>query len=167
MVAKYKSNLSVLYPKFTGWSINPAQFLIFIILLAALMNSYLFVMNPNMGADALYYHSAFHSVISGRELANDYGDDWSPGYGLLTYLFYLIIGDIEYSSMLVSSFAYILMIPTTFFAVDYMFGKRSALLATLLITFWPILISFSYVSLSDCVYAFFILFSFALYFSFR
>ena len=163
MVSKRNSNLSVLYTKLDGWSIKPAQFLIIIVLLAALMNGYLFINNPNMGSDALYYHSAFHNVITGKGLTNYYWDDWAPGYGLLSYLFFLLIRDIELSGMLVSAFAYLLMIPTVYFNVNFLFGKRSALLASFLITFWPTFISYSYISLTDCVFTFFLFICFSLY----
>ena len=163
MVNKSNSHLSVLYSKFEGWSIKPAQFLIPLLMIAALMNGYLFVRNPNMGADALYYHSAFHNVVTGKELTNYYQDDWAPGYGLLSYLFFLLIRDIELSGMLVSAFAYLLMIPTVYFTVNFLFGKRSALLASFLITFWPTLISYSYINLTDCVFTFTLFVGFSLY----
>ena len=163
MVNKSNSHLSVLYSKFEGWSIKPAQFLIPLLMLATLMNGYLFVKNPNIGSDALYYRSAFHNVITGKGLTNYYRDDWAPGYGLLSYLFFLLFRDIELSGMLVSALAYLLMIPTAFFTVNFLFGTRSAYLASFLITFWPTLISYSYVSLTDTVFTFFLFVGFTLF----
>jgi len=147
------------------WAITPAWFLIPLMFVAALMNGYLMIKNPNIGGDALQYHSVFHNFIAGKGWTN-YDGVWLPveaGYGLLSYLFFLVIKDIEYSGMLVSSVSYLAMIPTTYLAVKYLFGKRSALLASFLIAFWPTLLSYSYINLTDSVFTFLLLLGFLLY----
>ena len=41
-------------------------YLAVLFLAAALMNGFLMLRNPNMGADALKFHSAFHSLVGGK-----------------------------------------------------------------------------------------------------
>lgn len=165
MPSKKQSKRLARTPIASDWTITPTRFLIPLMLVAALMNGYLMIKNPNIGGDALLYHSVFHNFIAGKGWTN-YAGVWMPveaGYGLLSYLFFLVIKNIEYSGMLVSSVSYLAMIPTTYFAVNYLFGKRSALLASFLIAFWPTLLSHSYINLTDCVFAFLLLLGFLLY----
>lgn len=153
--------------RFSNWTIAPTQVLIPLLVMAALMNGYLFIRNPNMGSDAMLYHSAFHNLIAGNGWTYFNGTYlWAPvepGYGIISYLFYLVFSDIEYSGMLVSAFAYLLMIPTVYFTVNFLFGKRSALLAACLITFWPTLLSYSYINAADCAYVFILFLGFSQY----
>ena len=149
----------------SSWSLEYKQVLIPVLLSAAAMNVFLFFNNPNMGADSLLYHSAFHNLVSG-EGWQTYDGSWprgDPGFGMLSYIFFLIFGDIEYSGMIVSSLAYILMIPAVFSIVHFVAGKNTAILATFSITFFPTLVSYSYVNLTDCVFTFFLLLSFSLF----
>ena len=153
---------------FSNWTIEPEQILISLLVLGVLMVGSLLLRNPNMGADALIYHEAFHNLVAGKGWYYFiYGTyNWAPvepGYGMLSYIFFLLFRDIEYSGMLVSAISYLLMIPITFFTVKFLFGKWSALLASFLITFWPTLISYSYINLNDCAFTFFLLFGFSLY----
>jgi len=123
------------------------------------------IRNPNIGNDALWFHSSFHNLVAGKGWGNMYLSSLivEPGYGMLSYPFYLLFNYIELSGMLVSAISYLLIIPTAFYATRFLFGLRSALLATALIAFWPALISFSYVSLSDVAFTFFLLVSFIFY----
>ena len=162
MIKKISTRLKVIN-LLADWTITPARFLIPLMLVAALMNGYLMIRNPNMGGDALWFHSSFHNLMAGNGWTNDYGALVEPGYGMLSYPFYLLFGNIELSGMLVSALSYLLMIPTTYFTADFLFGKRSAMLAAWLIAFWPALLSFSYVNLSDTAFAFFALLAFAVY----
>lgn len=150
--------------KFENWRLEPKIFLPALLVIAAALNAYLMIRNPNIGGDALWFHSSFHNLIEGNGYLNPYtGDVVEPGYGMLSYPFYLLFGSIELSGMLVSAIAYLLIIPTTYFTVDYLFGRRSAVLAAWLIALWPALLSFSYVSLSDMAFALFALLGFSLY----
>ena len=147
------------------WSLKPHQFFIPLLLCAALMNGFLFVNNPNMGGDAMLYHSAFHNLMSGIGWY-EFDGSWAqvdPGYGMLSYLFFLIFRDIEFSGMIVSSLAYLLMIPTVFCTAHSMFGKKVAFLASVSIAFFPVLVSYSHINLSDCVFTFFLFLSFSLF----
>lgn len=148
---------------FENWRLTPARFLAPLMLVAALVNGYLMIKNPNIGGDALWFHSSFHNLVAGKGWTNIYGAIVEPGYGMLAYPFYLLFGSIELSGMLVSASAYLLIIPTTYFTVDYLFGRRSAMLAAWLIAFWPALLSLSYVNLSDVAFALFSLLSFLYY----
>ncbi len=150
---------------FSDWTISTAQFLIPLMIVAAIMNGFLFVRNPNMGADALFYHSAAHNFFGGHGWTH-FAGSWAkqePGYGILSYLIFLVIRDIEYSGMLVSAIAYLLMIPTVWNISNFLFGKRSAMLVSFWVTFWPILISYSFINLTDCVYSFVLFVGFSLY----
>ena len=167
MIKKISTHLKVINI-LADWTITPARFLIPLMLVAALMNAYLFIRNPNIGGDALLYHAAFHNFMAGKGWVYFiYGSYiWAPvepGYGMLSYLFYLLVSDIELSGMVVSTIAYLLMILVVYYTVDYLFGKRSALLAACLITFWPTLISYSYTNLTDCTFVFFLFVGFSLY----
>jgi len=51
---------------FSDWTFSTAQFLIPLMIIAAILNGFLFVRNPNMGADALFYHSAAHNFFDGQ-----------------------------------------------------------------------------------------------------
>jgi len=151
--------------KFEQWHICPKNFLAVLLILAAIINVFLMIRNPNIGNDALWFHSAFHNLIAGKGWGNIYLP-WhivEPGYGMLSYPFYLLTDNIELSGMLVSAISYLLIIPTAFYAARFLFGLRSALYASALIAIWPALISFSYVSLSDVAFAFFLLLSFNFY----
>ncbi len=150
---------------FSDWTFSTAQFLIPLMIIAAILNGFLFVRNPNMGADALFYHSAAHNFFDGQGWINFTGF-WArqePGYGCLSYLIFLIIRDIEYSGMFVSAIAYLLMVPAVWYSANYLFGKRTAMLASFWVTFWPIWISYSYINLTDCVYLFIIFAGFSLF----
>ncbi|MEW6406227.1 MAG: glycosyltransferase family 39 protein [Chloroflexota bacterium] len=147
------------------WSLEYNQLLIPLLLSAALMNGFLFSNNPNMGNDSMLYHSAFHNFVSGKGW-QAYDGSWArvdPGYGMLSYLVFLIVRDIEFSGMIVSSLAYILMIPAVFSTVRFLFGGKTAILASFLTTFFPVLVSYSYINLSDCAFTFFALLSFSLF----
>ena len=149
----------------SNWSAKRAQILSALLIIAVLMIGFLFYKNPNMGGDALQYHSAFHNLLAGKGW-HTYDGSWArvdPGFGMLSYVFFLIFGDIEYSGMLVSAVSYLLMIPLTYSIVDFIFGKRTALLATFLVTFYPTLVSYSYVNLTDTTFTFFLLLGFSLF----
>lgn len=147
------------------WSLEHNQYLILLFFCGILMNGFLFVNNPNMGGDSLRYHSAFHNLVSGKGWLS-YDGSWArvdPGYGMLAYVFYMIFGDIEYSGMIVSSLGYLLMIPAVFSTVNFLFGKKTAVLASMSITFFPVLVSYSYINLTDCVFTFLLFMSFSLF----
>ena len=168
MVDKKISNRIAQMNWFPLRSMGQGGVLTVLMVLGALMAGSLLLRNPNMGADALMYHSAVHNLFAGNGWTYFiYGYySWAPvepGYGLLSYFFYLLTRDIEYSGMLVSAFAYLLLIPTTFFTTKFLFGKWSAVLASVLVTFWPTVLSFSYVNLSDTAFTFFLLLGFSLY----
>lgn len=150
---------------FTDWHITPRQFLIPLLIIASLMSGYLFMKNPNIGGSALAHQAAVNNLVAGNGWI-DYQGSWAgvePGFGLLSYIFYLFVGDFEYAGMLVSVFAYLAMIPTVYYTVNFLFGRQTAFLAAFLVTFWPTLLSYSYVNLSDCVFAFVLFVSFSLY----
>jgi 4-amino-4-deoxy-L-arabinose transferase-like glycosyltransferase len=147
------------------WLIKRNRLTLLLIVLATLITGDLFLKNPNMGGDSLQYHSAFHSLMAGTGW-RIYDGSWArvdPGFGMLSYVFFLMFRDIELSGMLVNALAYLLMIPAVYFVVDFMFGKRTALLAAFLVTFYPTLISYSYLNLSDVVFTCLLIFGFSLY----
>jgi len=121
-----------------------------------------------MGHDAMLYHSAVHNLIAGNGWSYFIFEHYhwapvEPGFGLLSYLVFLLIGDIEYSGMIVSAASYLAIIPLTFFTVKSLFGKWVALYSAFLVTFWPTIISYSYVNLGDLTFAFLLMLAFSLY----
>ena len=151
--------------RFENWRLKPGIVLGVLLVIAAALNTYLMIRNPNIGGDALWFHSSFHNLIAGKGWGNMYLPSLivEPGYGMLSYPFYLLFDNIELSGMLVSAISYLLIIPAAFYATRFLFGLRSALFASALIAFWPALISFSFVSLSDVAFTFFLLVSFNFY----
>ena len=145
MTKTFDENSQILTKKWQEYA-----FLGLLLLIAVSMNSYLMIKNPNMGSDALRYHSIFHNLIAGqgyRSYVGNIGANSELGFGMISYLFFLLCGDIELSGMLTSSVSYLLLIPAVYLTVRYLFGNRVAVLATVFITFWPGLISFSYINL--------------------
>jgi len=133
--------------------------------LGAIMDSFLFIRNPNMGGDGLRSLLPIHNLVAGKgyTLFGNPEVFMPPGYGAIGYIFFLLFRDIELSGMLPSAISYLLIIPTTYCTVRFLFGKRSAFLASFFVTFCPILIRFSYVSLSDVMFSFFFLLSFSIF----
>jgi len=161
--------LKLIFPKimdyFSSEKIKPLYIFSPIFLTSIVMVGFLFVKNPNMGNDGLHYHSVTHNFFMGNGWRNFMGT-WSPvepGYGILSYLLYLVIGDIEYSGMLVSAIAYVLLIPLIYRTVDFLFGLKTAILATFFVTFWPTLLSYSSANVTDVVYLFFLICGFSVF----
>ena len=86
--------------------------LLILIMVAGWMNFSLVLRNPNITGDGIQYTSVVFNWFQGNGYTNVVGIPWlvEPGYGFLTYLFNIFIGDIELSGMLVSSAAYLLLI---------------------------------------------------------
>jgi len=58
--------------KFEQWRILPNRFLAVLLTLAAMINVYLMIRNPNIGNDALWFHSSFHNLVAGKGWGNMY-----------------------------------------------------------------------------------------------
>ncbi len=150
----------------TTWILRKEKvILLSLVLIAAIMNCFLMIRNPNIGGDALIYLLPIHNLMDGKgySYAGSPSLIFPPGYGILSYLFFLAIRDIELSGMFVSALSYFLIIITTYYTARFLFGKRCAILSAFLVTFCLTLISFSYVNLSDCTFSLFLLLSFSIY----
>lgn len=132
-------------------------YLAVLFLAAALMNGFLMLRNPNIGADALKYHAPIHNLLAGKGWRYYTGEfAWvDPGYGAISYLFFLFVRDIELSGMLASSFSYLLLIPTVYLSSRYLFDKRVAVMVSSFVAFSPALLASSYINLTESTYTFF------------
>lgn len=138
--------------------------LLLLIIIAIGMNSYLFIRNPNFGADASGYYFPVHNFMDGQGYTfQGRLSVLPPGYGILSYLFFLITKDIEMSTMLVSSFSYVLSVGVAYLIGTVLAGRIAGFLSAFFITFCPVIISYSCVSLIDLSYLFFALLSFSVY----
>lgn len=139
--------------------------LLSLVVIAAIMNGFLLIRNPNIGGDALQYLLPIHNLMAGKGYTYCGSPElWMPpGYGIVSYILFLFIRDIELSGMLASALSYLLIIPTTYYTVRFLFGKKYAFLSSFLVAFCPTLISYSYVNFSESTFFFFLLLSFFIY----
>jgi len=139
--------------------------LLILIMVAGWMNFSLVLRNPNITGDGIQYTSVVFNWFQGNGYTNVVGIPWlvEPGYGFLTYLFNIFIGDIELSGMLVSSAAYLLLILLVYFTVRYLGSALAALLSVLFVAFYPYLLTFSWLNLTDSVFSFFVFLCFSVY----
>ncbi|MFH1403425.1 MAG: glycosyltransferase family 39 protein [Candidatus Altiarchaeota archaeon] len=128
---------------------------------AGVMSAYLMVRNPGVGGDSLRHLIPVHNLVQGRGYTYFGSTELllTPGYGILSYMTYLLVGDIEYSAALISSISYLLSIPLAYYACRLMFGRGPALLSAFLFLNTPMLASSSSLSTTECVFTFFLLLS--------
>lgn len=84
---------------------------------------------------------------------------WPPFYPFLIFLFSLPAGSLETAAFVVSIFLGSLTVVPFFFLAKRIFNHQSAYLGSLLVVFFPALISISAVPLSEATYTFFLLLS--------
>ncbi len=114
-----------------------------------------------MGCDSVGYLLPIHSLVQGNGYTVDgrYETIFPPGLGILSYLAYQFCHDIELSGAMVSAFSYLLLIPTVFYLARRRFGDKTAVLATCLITFNPLLIRHSLLAQSLVPFSLFLMLS--------
>lgn len=129
--------------------------LLLILLAAALLSGYLVVERRHMNADSLYYLIPARNFFEGRGLtyAGEPHTLFPPGYGFISYPFYLFIGDFEWTGALVSMGAYLALIVLAYSVSRYLYQDDSALLAACWVAIAPVILWHSYQALSDLVYA--------------
>lgn len=136
-----------------------------IVLFSIVVNAILIAKYPNIGGDSLKFLLPIHHLFAGDGYS--FGQDtevlFSPGYGILSYVIYIFINDIEYSAMLMSGISYVGIVCVTYFGVKKIIDKRAAQVSALGVAVSPVLISLSYVTLADISYSFFIVLSFLLF----
>jgi len=142
--------------------------MIFVIILmtsASAMSAALMQRNPNVTGDGLQYTSVVFNALQGYGYRNLPNMTWlaEPGYGLLTYLMTCLVRDSELGGMLVSLVAYVLLIAAVYITVRELGSVLSSAVAALLITFYPYLLTFSWLNLTDSVYTFFLFLCFSVY----
>ena len=135
------------------------RFLLPLLLAAVGMSGVLFVKNPNIGNDALGYILPVYRFMQGETFSGDL----PPGYGILSYLLFGFTHDIEAATMLAASLSYMFSVITAFSIVRLLAGRAGGVLAAFLITFCPMILEYSFVSLSTVSYIFFALLSCWLY----
>ena len=139
-----------------------AALLLSLMCCAAIMSFNLIQRNPNVTGDGLQYTSVVFNWLQGYGYKNLPNMSWltEPGYGLLTYAVNIIVNNIELAGMLVSLIAYVLLIPAVYFCTKAISSRFAASIAALLVTFYPYLLTFSWLNLTDSAYTFFLFISF-------
>ncbi len=141
--------------------VAPVSFkeLIPLLIIAMGMNGFLFINNPNFGADSSSYIFPVHGFMQGE----GYTGFLPPGYGILSYGLFLITNNIEVAAMLVASFSYVLTVVVGYYIGRILAGKFAGFLAAFFITFCPLIIRYSFVSMITVCYIFLAVLSFLVY----
>ncbi len=137
------------------FSLQQRSGLLLILLIAALLSGYLVIERRHMNADSLYYLIPARNFFEGRGLtyAGETHTLFPPGYGIISYPFYLLIGDFEWTGALVSFGAYLVLIGLVYGISQFLYHDDSALLASFWVAIAPVILWHSYQALSDLVYA--------------
>jgi 4-amino-4-deoxy-L-arabinose transferase-like glycosyltransferase len=142
------------------------KIILFVFMVAALiMSAQLVLRNPHIGQDGLDYLLPLHNFLKGLGYTIN-GQPMlvmPPGYGILSFVVFFIVSDIELSGMLVSLLSYILIIPTAYYLSKYLWNGSTAILSSFFVMFYPQLLGLSYMTLSDVSFSFFFLLSLALF----
>ena len=135
--------------------------LIALMVAALIMSAQLVLRNPHIGQDGLDYLLPIHNLIKGfgYTINSQPMLVMPPGYGILSYLVFSLVGDIELSGMLVSLLSYILIIPMVYYLSKYLWNDSTAILSAFFVTFYPLLLGLSYATLSDVSFSLFFLLS--------
>jgi 4-amino-4-deoxy-L-arabinose transferase-like glycosyltransferase len=113
---------------------------------------------PNIGSDALLYLVPIHNLVAGKGYTY-MGEPqilMPPGYGVLAYLVFLVVGDIELSGMLVSAISAVLVPVIVFAIVTRLAGSRAGWIAAFLVTCWPTMVKYAHVNYSDLAFTLFL-----------
>lgn len=142
-----------------------ALLVIICLLVGTVMATYLAFRNPNMEGDSVYYLVPIHNWMAGDgyTFQGQPHTNYSPGYGLLSYLPAVLLDDIEYGGMVVSAAAYVLSIAVSAAVAYRFFSPRAAVLAALFVTLAPVFIQFSYQTMTESAFTLFTLLAFGLY----
>jgi hypothetical protein len=101
--------------------------------------------DPTFNSDALHHLMPIHSLMDGKGYT--YRDRVDliipPGYGIVSYVAFLFVRDIEYSGIVISVLSYILLIPLAYITGRFLFGRKVGLLAAWFTTFFPALLALS------------------------
>ncbi|MFH1403427.1 MAG: glycosyltransferase family 39 protein [Candidatus Altiarchaeota archaeon] len=143
---------------FKGFSFE-SRVVVSLMSVALLLGLYLAATKPGVDEDSLSHLLPVHNLVAGRGYSY-FGSPhliMPPGYGLISYIAYLIVGDIEYSAVIVSVISYVLLIPATYYAGRRLFDWRAGLVSAFFVTFSPMLVYYSFLSFSDCLFCLFIM----------
>jgi 4-amino-4-deoxy-L-arabinose transferase-like glycosyltransferase len=120
---------------------------------------------PNIGSDALLYLIPIHNLMAGKGYSY-LGEPhllMPPGYGLLAYVVFLAVRDIELSGMIVSAASAVLVIPVVFSIVTRLAGGRAGWIGAFLVTCWPTIVKYAHINYSDLAFTLFLALSARLY----
>ncbi|MFC1834165.1 ArnT family glycosyltransferase [Thermodesulfobacteriota bacterium] len=129
------------------------------------MSVYLCNTNPIFYSDSVHYLIPIHNLMAGEGYTYRGHPEvlFPPGYGLVSYVFFLFVGDMEYSGLIVSALAYVSVILVAFIVSNYLFGPREGLIAAWLVTFFTGLVRLSSQVSSDALACLCLLLGFYLY----
>ncbi|MFH1403426.1 MAG: glycosyltransferase family 39 protein [Candidatus Altiarchaeota archaeon] len=127
--------------------------------IAAVMSLFLSITKQGVDEDSLKHLMPAHELAAGRGYIYRGSPQllMPPGYGMIAYIAYLLVGDIEYSGIIVSSASYLLLIPLAYHAGRRMFDRKVGLLSAFYATFSPVMVYFSHQAFSDCLFSLFIM----------
>ncbi len=120
---------------------------------------------PNIGSDSLLYLIPVHNLLAGNGYSY-MGETqllMPPGFGVLAYVVFLVVRDIELSGMLVSAISAVLTIPIVFSIVARIAGDRAGWVGAFLVTCWPTMVKYAHVNYSDLAFALFLVLTARLY----
>ena len=120
---------------------------------------------PNIGSDALLYLIPIHNLVAGQGYSY-LGEPhllMPPGYGLLAYVVFLVVRDVELSGMIVSAASAVLVIPIVFSIVTRLAAERAGWIGAFLVTVWPTMIKYAHINYSDLAFTLFLVLSARLY----
>lgn len=136
-----------------------------ILLVGALLCGTLILERRHMNADSLYYLIPFTHFMKGEGLVFQ-GEPhtlFPPGFGMVAYPAYLVLGDFEWTGVLTAALAYLLFIGLAYAIAFYLYRDESALLAAFWVMIHPVILWHSYQALSDVPYAVMYLSAYALF----
>ena len=151
--------------KITNQRISDKTILVLLIVITLATTFFLITRNPHMEVESPRYLLSIHNLVDNKGYT--YGRNLEllnpPGYGIIAYLFFLVARDIELSGMITSAISTILIIPLTFYTSRFLFGRRTALISSFLVTFSPVVWANSYTANPTALFTFFLLLSFFVY----
>jgi len=133
-----------------------AVFRVGILLCAVAAVAFLMVRNPNVGTDSLGYLISSGNALRGEGymLNGKTNVLSSPGYGFAAHGLRVVVRALEWSGMLLSAIGYVGMVALAYSVCTALAGPVAGVVGSFMMAVSPLLLSYSYASLSDPFFAF-------------
>jgi 4-amino-4-deoxy-L-arabinose transferase-like glycosyltransferase len=142
------------------------RFWLAVMLLAALaMAGWIGITRAHMNADSLYYLIPTRNLLAGDGLTYN-GEShtvFPPGYGLVTYPLYRIVGDFETAGILVSVVLYVALVGLVYAVGRWIYHDSSALAAAFFTLISPVLLIQAGQAMTDILFTFLYFLAFCVY----